>query len=77
MKVRATPEQEQLIARAAALRGSSGTEFIVASAQQAAAETIRDFETLTLHDKGRYVFVQAVLNRRRRTKPHGRRLDGT
>jgi len=62
LEARVTPEQKQLIARAAALRGSSVTEFIVASAQQAAAETIKDFEILTLHDQARDVFVDAVLH---------------
>ena len=62
LEARVTPEQKQLIARAAAIRGSSVTEFIVASAQQAAAETIKDFEILTLHDKARDIFVNAVLH---------------
>ncbi|MGC1619227.1 MAG: DUF1778 domain-containing protein [Candidatus Acidiferrum sp.] len=54
-----TSEQKALIARAVALRGSSVTDFIVASAQQAAADTIKDFELLTLHDEARNVFVNA------------------
>jgi|SRR5690348_7124673 len=61
LEARVTPEQKQLIARAAALRGSSVTDFIVASAQQAATETIKDFEILALHDEARDVFVDAVL----------------
>jgi uncharacterized protein (DUF1778 family) len=62
LEARVTPEQKQLIARAAALRGSSVTDFIVASAQQAAADTIKDFEILTLHDEARDVFVNAILH---------------
>lgn len=62
LEARVTPEQKQLIARAAALRGSSVTEFIVASAQQAAADTVKDFELLTLHDEARDVFVNAILH---------------
>ena len=62
LEARVTPEQKQLIARAAALRGSSVTEFIVASAQQAAIDTIKDFELLTLHGEARDVFVNAVLH---------------
>ena len=61
LEARVTPEQKQLIARAAALRGSSVTDFIVASAQQAAADTIKDFELLTLHDDARDVFANAIL----------------
>lgn len=62
LEARVTPEQKELIARAAALRGSSITEFIVASAQQAAADTVKDFELLTLHDEARDVFVNAILH---------------
>jgi uncharacterized protein (DUF1778 family) len=62
LEARVTPEQKKLIARAAALRGSSVTDFIVASAQQAAAETIKNFELLTLHDEARDVFVDAILH---------------
>jgi uncharacterized protein (DUF1778 family) len=62
LEARVTPEQKQLIARAAALCGASVTEFIVASAQQAATETIKDFEILALQDEAREVFVNAVLH---------------
>jgi uncharacterized protein (DUF1778 family) len=62
LQTRVTPEQKRLIARAAALRGFSVTEFVVASAQQAASEAIKEFEFLTLHDHARNVFVNAVLH---------------
>ena len=62
LEARVTPEQKKLIVRAAALRGFSVTEFVVASAQQAASEAIKDFELLTLHDDARDVFVNAILN---------------
>jgi len=61
LEARVTAEQKKMIARAAALRGSSVTEFVVASAQQAAADTIKDSEVLTLHDEARDVFVNAIL----------------
>jgi uncharacterized protein (DUF1778 family) len=51
-----------LIERAAELRGSTVTEFVVASAPQAAANTIRDFEMLVLRDQARDVFINAILN---------------
>jgi len=44
------------------LRGSTVTDFVVVSAQHAAAETIRDFETLVLRDEARDVFINAILN---------------
>ena len=62
LEARVTPQQKQLIARAAALRGSSVTDFIVASAQKAAAETIKDFEILSLYGEARELFVNAVLH---------------
>jgi uncharacterized protein (DUF1778 family) len=62
LEARVTREQKRLIARAAALRGTSVTEFIVASAQEAAADAIKDFELLSLQDEARDVFVDAVLN---------------
>ena len=62
LEARVTAEQKQLISRAAALRGSSVTDFIVASAQQAAAATIKNFELLTLHDEARDAFVDAILH---------------
>lgn len=62
LETRVTPEQKSLIARAAALRGFSVTEFVIASAQRAASEAIKDFEMLTLHDQARDAFVSAILN---------------
>ena len=62
LEARITPGQKRLIERAAELRGTTVTEFVVASAQQAARDTIRDFEVLTLRDEARKVFVDALLN---------------
>jgi len=62
LEARVTPDQKRLIERAAELRGSSVTDFVVASAQKAAADTIRDFETLVLRDQARDVFINAILN---------------
>jgi uncharacterized protein (DUF1778 family) len=62
LEARITPDQKRLIERAAELRGTTVTEFVVVSAQQAAADTIKDFEVLTLREQARKVFVDAVLN---------------
>jgi uncharacterized protein (DUF1778 family) len=62
LEARITPEQKRLIERAAELRGTTVTEFVIASAQQAAADTIEHFEVLTLRDQARKVFVNAILN---------------
>ena len=56
------PDQKKLIARAAAMRGTSITEFVVSSAQEAAKQAIMDHEFLSLQDKARNVFVNAVLS---------------
>jgi uncharacterized protein (DUF1778 family) len=62
LEARITSEQKNLIERAAVLRGTTVTEFVVASAQEAAANTIKDFEILHLGDAAREVFINAVLN---------------
>ena|SRR5437868_419209 len=62
LEARVTPAQKRLIERAAELRGTTVTDFVVASAQRAATETIKDFETLRLQNKSSEVFVNAVLN---------------
>src|SRR5579862_4586814 len=62
LEARVTSDQKRLIARAANLRGTSVTDFLLLSAQQAAKETIRDFEMLRLQDEAREVFVNAILN---------------
>ncbi len=62
LEARVTPEQKRLIERAATLRGTTVTEFVVASAQDAAADTIKNFEVLHLRDEAREVFVNAVLH---------------
>ena len=42
--------------------GASITDFVVLAAQQAAVETIRDFESLTLSSEASRAFVDALLN---------------
>ena len=62
LEARVTPEQKRLIERAAELRGTTVTEFVVVSAQLAAAEAIKEHETLVLRDEAREVFIHAILN---------------
>jgi uncharacterized protein (DUF1778 family) len=62
LEARITPAQKRLIERAARLRGTSVTDFVVLSAQQAAAEAIQDFEVLTLRGRDQEIFVNAILN---------------
>ena len=62
LESRVTPAQKRLIERAAALRGTSVTEFVVVSAQEAATSVIKDFEVLSLREEAREVFINAILN---------------
>jgi uncharacterized protein (DUF1778 family) len=62
LEARVTPDQKRLIERAAESRGSTVTDFVLVSTQNAATETIRDFETLVLRDQARDVFINAILN---------------
>ena len=62
LEARVTMDQKAIIMRAAKLRGTTVTDFVVVSAQQAATETIRDFEILRLRDEAREAFVNALLN---------------
>ncbi|HXN97415.1 MAG TPA: DUF1778 domain-containing protein [Candidatus Acidoferrales bacterium] len=62
LEARVTPELKRLIERAATLRGTTVTEFVVASAQEAATNTIKDFEVLHLREEAREVFVNAILH---------------
>lgn len=62
LEARVTREQKRIIERAAALRGTTVTDFVLASTQRAATETIKDFEMLRLHGKACEVFVEALLN---------------
>ena len=62
LEVRTTPAQKRLIERAAELRGTSVTDFVVSNIQAAAAETVKEFESLFLRDEAREAFVRALLN---------------
>ena len=62
LEARVTRDQKHLIERAAQLRGTSVTDFVVAEIQEAAAATIREFEILQLRNAAREVFVQTLLN---------------
>jgi uncharacterized protein (DUF1778 family) len=62
LEARVTRAQKLMIERGARIRGTSVTNFVLASAQEAAAETIKDFEVLTLRDKARETFVDALIH---------------
>ncbi len=62
LEIRMTRAQKQNIERAATLRGTSVTDFILNEVQPAATATIRAFESLELRDEDRRVFVEALLH---------------
>ncbi len=62
LEVRVTSEQKRMIKSAADLLGSSITDFVVSSTQQAATATINNYQTLELRGEACKVFVNALLN---------------
>jgi uncharacterized protein (DUF1778 family) len=68
LEARLTDEQKALFQRAADLTGRSLTEFVVVSAQEVAARTVREHAVLTLSGHDRQVFVEALLRPARPNK---------
>lgn len=62
LEARISPAQKRILERAANLRGTSLTDFVLTSAHEAAMQTIKDFEVLNLCDEAREAFVNALLN---------------
>lgn len=62
LEVRITPEQKDLFQRAAAIEGETLSEFVTASAQQAAELAIREHEVLKLTARESRAFVEALLH---------------
>jgi uncharacterized protein (DUF1778 family) len=62
LEARISPALKQRLEYAASLRGSSLTEFVVQSAQEAATRTIRENEVLTLSEQASVAFAELLLN---------------
>lgn len=62
LEARISPDLKRRLEYAASLRGATLTEFVVQSAQEAAARTIRENEVLTLGEEARIAFAQLLLN---------------
>lgn len=62
IEARLNPDQRRRIEYAACLRGTSISDFIVTSADDAAARTIQQHEVWVLTDRDREVFVKALLH---------------
>jgi uncharacterized protein (DUF1778 family) len=62
LEARVSSEIKALFQEAAAIQGRSVTDFVVASAVEAAARTVRDRDLLNLSKRDRTAFVEALLN---------------
>jgi uncharacterized protein (DUF1778 family) len=61
LEARVKPELKRRLEYAASIRGTSLTDFIMASATQAATQTIEAHETLRLAERDRELFVDTLL----------------
>src|ERR1035438_348512 len=62
LEARITPQQKRLFERAASLRGSTVTDFVVDSVQHAALEAIKDFRVLKLDRQDSMTLANLLLN---------------
>jgi uncharacterized protein (DUF1778 family) len=62
IEARLHSEQRRRIERAAALKGTSISDFMVSSADETAKRTIEEHESWTLSGRDREIFVKALLN---------------
>ena len=62
INLRTSPEAKALIERAAAMMGSTVSSFMLQNAYEAASRLIAQQEVLTLSDRDRNVFLQALDN---------------
>lgn len=73
LDARVTPEEKETIETAANLRGTSSSDFIRMAVKEAALNTIREYELLTLNQESRKIFIEALLNP---PKPNPKALAG-
>jgi uncharacterized protein (DUF1778 family) len=62
LEARISVEQKTMLQQAAALSGRTLSEFVVASAQEAASRVIQEHETIRLSRTDKMAFVSALLN---------------
>jgi uncharacterized protein (DUF1778 family) len=67
LEARVSAEQKALFQRAADLQGRTLTDFLVASAHDAAVRTIQDMEIVRLTAEDSEAFAEALLNPREPT----------
>jgi uncharacterized protein (DUF1778 family) len=62
LEARISPTQKSVLQRAAALSGRTLSEFVVASAQEAASKVIQDHELIRLSRAEQTAFVKRLLS---------------
>jgi uncharacterized protein (DUF1778 family) len=62
LEARISVEQKAILQQAAALSGKTLSEFVVASAQEAASRVIQEHETIRLNRAEQVAFVSALLD---------------
>ena len=62
LEARVSTEQKAMLQRAATLSGRTLSEFVVASAQEAASRVIQEHETIHLSRAEQIAFVSALLD---------------
>jgi uncharacterized protein (DUF1778 family) len=72
LDARVSREEKEMIETAASLRGTSASDFVRIVTREAALNTIREHEVLTLNEKAKRIFVEALLNP---PKPNERALE--
>ena len=61
LDIRITPDQKDLVERAAAVSGLSMTNFVARCIEKAAKRTLQDYEEMTLTKRDSEAFVQALI----------------
>lgn len=62
LEARITKSQKKLFEEAATLKGTSVSQFVIASAQEAAVRTLEEQQIIELGRRDQEVFVNALLN---------------
>lgn len=62
LEARITKRQKALFEKAAALKGTSVSQFVIASAEEAAERTLEERQIVELGRRDREIFVHALLN---------------
>jgi uncharacterized protein (DUF1778 family) len=62
LEARISTQQKKLLQKAASIQGRTVSEFVIASAQEAARNVVQDFESIALSARDSKIFVKALLN---------------